>query len=86
MDIEKLKKRVKEPVNFVYFRDGALWYQACDGWIFPVPVEETMNKQGGSPTFNATEKGMYLMRWMRKYSNQQESLQAEGINTISPGS
>jgi hypothetical protein len=30
-------------------------------------VQETTNAQGASPTFNAEEKGIILMRWMRKY-------------------
>ena len=74
MDTKQLVERVKNPVNFVYFRDGALWYEAVDGWIFPVPVEETMNAQGASPTFNAQEKGMLLMRWMRKQLKKEEEL------------
>lgn len=61
-----LLQRVKGAVRFVYFRDGALWYESEDGWTFPVPVTDTINAQGASPTFNAVEKGILLMRWMRK--------------------
>jgi len=67
IDIELLKFRVKQTVNFSYFRDGCLWYKTHDNWEFPISVEETINKQGNSPTFNACEKGIILMRWIRKH-------------------
>ena len=65
----KLKmKNIKDMVNqnkkarFVYFRDGALHYETEDGFIFPVPVNDA-----GSATFNAEEKALLLMRYIRKY-------------------
>ena len=66
VDIELLRSRVKCRVTFAYFRDGALWYTTVDNWEFPVPVADTTNAQGGSPTFHADEKGITLMRWIRK--------------------
>ena len=72
-----LKQRVKGAVRFIYFRDGALWYSTEDGWEFPVPVADTTNAQGGSPTFNAEEKGITLMRWMRKSMEREASLREE---------
>lgn len=77
IDTTLLKQRVKGMVRFSYFRDGALWYVAEDGWEFPVPVADTDNSQGGSPTFNAEEKGMLLMRWMRKAMEAEAKLRAE---------
>lgn len=69
-----IKEAVQEPVNFVYFRDGCLWYETCQNIIFPVPVEDA-----GSATFSASESGMYLMRWMRKYNRSiiQQGLQGK---------
>ena len=76
IDTTLLKARVKEPVHFSYFRDGSLIYVTGDGWEFPVPVEDTINEQGGSPTFNAEEKGITLMRWMRKAMQAEAELRA----------
>jgi len=67
IDEALLKERVKRLVQFSYFRDGALWYTCShDGFLFPVPVSDTTNEQGSSPTFGAQEKGILLMRWIRK--------------------
>lgn len=63
---EDLRERVKGMVRFEFYRDGALHYVCIDGWEFPVPVTDTTNTQGGSPTFNAEEKGITMMRWIRK--------------------
>lgn len=59
-----ITKAVKGNVEFSHFRDGALWYTTEDGELFPVPVEDA-----GSGTFNRVEKGMFLMRWMRKWNS-----------------
>lgn len=59
-----IKRAVQENVTFVYYRDSALWYKTAYDELFPVPIEEA-----GSSTFNHTEKGMFLMRWMRKWNN-----------------
>jgi len=58
-----IKETVRSDIHFRYFRDGALWYETCNGDLFPVPVDDA-----GSSTFNREEKGMYLMRWMRKWN------------------
>lgn len=67
IDLDLLKSRVKGSAKFAYFYDGALWYTCDDGWKFPVPVADTANAQGGAATFNATEKAILLMRWIRKH-------------------
>ena len=61
-----LKVRVAGAARFLYFTDGALWYETADGWKFPVPVADA-----GTGIFNATEKGLLLMRWMRRYIEEQ---------------
>lgn len=81
---ELLKQRVKEPVRFAFFRDGSLWYQTFDGWEFPIPVADTLNSQGSSPTFNATEKGMLLMRWIRKAMEREAALREEASSVQPP--
>lgn len=68
-----LKERVKHPATFAFFRDGDLWYKTYDGWTFPVPVSDTENAQGGAPTFNAIEKGITMMRWIRKAMSREQS-------------
>lgn len=65
IDTEILKNRVKGYINFSFFRDGKLWYVCEDGWEFAIPVEDTSNTQGNSPTFSAQMKGIYLMKWVR---------------------
>jgi len=59
-----LKDAVKDNATFQYYRDNALWYATSEGKLFPVPIEDA-----GSATFNRIEKGMYLMRWMRKWND-----------------
>ena len=67
-----LKTRVKAQVRFVYFTDGALWYEAVDGWKFPVPVSDA-----GTGSFHAEEKGILLMRWMRRHMEEQATWKPE---------
>lgn len=62
-----IKAAVKSDVTFEYFRDNALWYSTENGDLFPVPIEDA-----GSSTFNRIEKGMLLMRWMRKWNESNE--------------
>ena len=72
-----LKARVKGRVRFVYYRDGALHSACDDGWEFPVPVLDTENAQGSSPTFKAEDKGIVFMRWIRKTMEAEAQLLAE---------
>jgi hypothetical protein len=66
IDNDRLKTRVKGVATFAYFYDNALYYRTEDGFTFPVPVADTANSQGGAATFNAVEKGITLMRWIRR--------------------
>ena len=74
---DTLRSRVKRPVHFTFYRDGALHYACHDGWEFAVPVGDTTNAQGGSPTFNQEEKGITLMRWIRKQMEAEAAWRAE---------
>jgi len=49
-------------VEFVYYRGGELWYKTENDFIFPVPVNDI-----GDATFNATDKAMLFMRYIRKH-------------------
>lgn len=81
IEIALLKERVKGRVQFVYFRDGTLWYTCDDGWEFPVAVEDTTNAQGACPTFKAEDKGIVFMRWIRKQMEVEASYQAEASSS-----
>jgi hypothetical protein len=57
----KLTEAVRGMCTFQFFRDDALHYKTESGLIFPVPVADT-----GSATFGQEERGVILMRWIRK--------------------
>lgn len=57
-----LKDMVKGTVTFDYYREGNLYYKTENGVLFPVPLDDV-----GTATFNHKEKGILLMRWMRKF-------------------
>ena len=62
----KLLQLVKnKTVSFVYYSDGALWYETDCGFQFPVPVSD--RKEVGTATFMATDKAILFMRYMRKH-------------------
>lgn len=58
-------KTIKELVNgdatFLYYRAGHLYYQTACGYKFSVPLDDI-----GEATFNNTEKGILMMRYIRK--------------------
>lgn len=49
-------------VNFIYYRDGNLWYITECGFEFPVPITDV-----GNATFLACDKAMLFMRYIRKH-------------------
>lgn len=65
--IMSIKDHVRRTSAFLYYRDGNLWYTTIDtGLIFPVPIEDI-----GNATFNAEEKSLLLMRYIRKWLETQ---------------
>jgi hypothetical protein len=62
MNIPTITECVKGDASFKYFRDGKFYYGCSNGFIFPIPVSDT-----GTATFLAIDKGLYFMRWIRKY-------------------
>lgn len=59
-NIKNLEKGQK--ARFVFFRDGALFYETDNGFRFPVPANDA-----GSATLRAEEKAILLMRYIRKH-------------------
>jgi hypothetical protein len=60
--MRSLKSLVKnKTARFAYYRDGALHYQIGSDFLFPIPVDEM-----GSATYNAEEKAILLMRYIRR--------------------
>lgn len=50
-------------VRFKYYRACELWYETEGGeLLFPVPIEDI-----GTATFNAEDKAMLFMRYIRKH-------------------
>lgn len=61
--MNSIKELVKgQTAHFVFYRDRSLFYETDSGFQFPVPVDDA-----GSATFNADEKAILLMRYMRKH-------------------
>ena len=63
-------KRAVKGEKYVYFDhyfDGSLWYRTEHGETFPVPISEI-----GTATFNAVDKAILLMRYMRKWNSSLE--------------
>ena len=57
----ELKDCVKGSVTFQFYRKGELFYKCDNGFIFRVSVDDT-----GDAAFNASDKAMLFMRWIRK--------------------
>lgn len=62
-----IKRAVKGKVTFQFARKGELWYATEAGELFSVPFDDMEDA-----TFNAEEKGMLMMRYMRKWNKSLE--------------
>jgi len=60
--IKNLKNVVQHPVSFSFYRAGMFFYKTYDGQEFGVPIDDI-----GNATLLNTDKGIYFMRWMRKW-------------------
>lgn len=56
-----LKDHVSGDAEFQYYRAGNLIYKTSTGLEFPIPISDA------DGSFNRVEKGLTLMRWIRKY-------------------
>lgn len=61
-----IKDCIKGKVTFQYYRKGELYYKCENGFVFPVPIDDT-----GDASFNAEDKAMLFMRWIRKALQEQ---------------
>lgn len=58
-----MKEHIQGYCRFEYYKDSALWYRTeSTNLIFPVPIEDI-----GTATFSSQEKGLLLMRYIRKW-------------------
>lgn len=79
-----IKDAVKDGklAHFSHFRlrdgQGELWYKTECGFEFPVPTSDV-----GDAKFQAQEKAMHLMRWMRKHVEVIKTAQTEQFSTAS---
>jgi hypothetical protein len=65
----ELKQLIKGNVEFQFYRDSQLWYKTEEGnFLFPVPIDDI-----GNATFARIEKGLLMMRYIRKYLSALES-------------
>lgn len=68
-----LTEMVKDKkVCFSYYRDGELWYKTEDGFEFPVPTADA-----GNAVFQAEDKAILFMRWIRKHMDTVKMWEAE---------
>lgn len=64
MDSTEIRKHVTAgECEFVYSRAGNLWYRTALGFEFPVPFADM-----GEATFSAREKGILMMRYIRRHA------------------
>lgn len=62
-NMNNIKEMVKDKkVKFVGFQNNELWYVTECGFKFPVPINDT-----GNGWFNAEDKALLFMRWIRKH-------------------
>jgi len=57
-----MKEHIKGTVKFQFYRAGHLYYKTETDVTFPVPVSDC-----GEATFQAEEKAILLMRYIRKH-------------------
>jgi hypothetical protein len=61
MDIKEMVGADKK-VRFIYWRANELWYEAENGFQFPVQTHDA-----GTATFLAEDKSIFFMRYIRKH-------------------
>ena len=59
-------------VHFKYYREGILFYETDLGLLFEVPISDT-----GNGNFNAEEKAINFMRWIRPQIERNEKARKE---------
>ncbi len=66
-----IKRAVSEDrtVRFVFYRKGELHYETEFGEEFAVPIDDC-----GDAAFNAEDKALFFMRYMRKWNKAIENV------------
>lgn len=68
-----IKERVSgKTVQFSHYHQKELWYICEDGFMFPVPIDDT-----GDGKFWSTDKATFFMRWIRKHMEMIEKAKTE---------
>ena len=58
-----MKEHIGGYCTFEHYKDNQLWYKTANtNLIFPVPIEDI-----GNATFSSSEKGLLMMRYIRKW-------------------
>ena len=57
-----VKECIAGNATFLCYRNSMLWYTCANGFEVPIPITDV-----GDTTFNKVEKGIMLMRWIRKH-------------------
>lgn len=57
-----MKEHIKGTAKFQFYRAGHLYYKTETDLVFPVPLSDC-----GEATFQAEEKAILLMRYIRKH-------------------
>ena len=67
--MKSIKEMVKDnkKASFIKYNDSNLYYKTECGFVFPVTISDV-----GDGVFNATEKAMLLMRYIRKQIDKPE--------------
>ena len=60
-----MKEYIQGECQFEYYRDSQLWYRTENGFLFPVPIDDI-----GNATFGRSERGILMMRYIRKWLNE----------------
>lgn len=78
IDLKLLKDRVQSNCTFVYAQGGDLYYLVVNGsYLFKIPYADTVDSGGSHPEFKALEKGIILMRWIKKQMELDQAIQEE---------
>ena len=75
MASEMLEMVKGKKATFMFYNDGELWYTTECGFEFPIPVSD--RAEVGNATFNAEEKAITLMRYIRKHKEYLEKARKE---------
>ena len=74
IDLKLLKLRASHPAVFSYYLSQVFWFEALDGFTFPIPLWELEEINGKALKLEATIAGTVVTRWIRREMELQASL------------